>query len=228
LTRSDRQSITDILQVCPLFAGLKKGEIEEFARIADLRRLERGQLLFSQGDLAQAFFVLARGRMRVYKLAASGREQTLVTPMPGTSFAEAALFADKRYPAYCSALDDSEIVVIDKGKFLKFVESHPQVSLNMIALMAERLRMFAGKIEQLSLMGVVPRLAEYLLNHADDKCDIALDLPKSELASLLGTVPETLSRALAKLKANGLIKEVESKIHINDRQMLEEVAANPD
>jgi CRP/FNR family transcriptional regulator len=228
MPKSDRQSITDVLQVCPLFAGLKKAEIEEIAGLADLRRLERGQLLFSQGDQAQAFFVLARGRMRVYKLAASGREQTLVTPMPGTSFAEAALFADKRYPAYCSALDDSEIVAIDKARFLKFVEGHPQVALNMIAQMAERLRMFAGKIEQLSLMGVVPRLAEYLLERADDKCDIALDLPKSELASLLGTVPETLSRALAKLKANGLIKEIESKIHINDRHLLEEVAASPE
>jgi CRP/FNR family transcriptional regulator len=228
MSKTDRLHIIDILQLCPLFAGLKKTEIEEIAQIADLRRLERDQLLFSQGDLAYSFFVLARGRMRVYKLSSSGREQTLVTPMPGASFAEAALFADKRYPAYCSALDDSEIVAIDKARFLKFVEIHPQVALNMIAQMAERLRMFAGKIEQLSLMGVVPRLAEYLLEHTDEKCDVTLDISKSELASLLGTVPETLSRALAKLKANGLIKEVESRIHINDRNQLEEVAASPD
>ena len=208
MTRNDHQRITNILQVCPLFAGLKKGEIEEIGAIAEIRRLDKGQLLFSQGDLAQSFFVLASGRMRVYKLSAHGREQTLVTPMPGTSFAEAALFADKRYPAYCSALDASEIVVIDKNRFLKFVEHHPQVALNMIAQMAERLRLFAGRIEQLSLMGVVPRLAEYLLEHADSNCDIALNIPKSELASFLGTVPETLSRALAKLKANGLIREI--------------------
>lgn len=228
MAKNSLQEIMNALQVCPLFAGLKKGEIEEIARIADMKRVEKGRVLFSQGDLAFAFFVLASGRMRVYKLSASGREQTLVTPMPGSSFAEAALFADKRFPAYCSALENSDIIVIDKSRFLKFVEVHPQVALNMIAQMAERLRLFAGKIEQLSLMGVVPRLAEYLLNRTDDKCDVALDIPKSELASILGTVPETLSRALAKLKANGIIREVEYKIHINDRQALAEVAASPE
>jgi CRP/FNR family transcriptional regulator len=228
MTRDDHRQITNIFNVCPLFAGLKKSEIEEIAAISDLRHLLKGQLLFTQGDLAHAFFVLASGRMRVYKLSSSGREQTLVTPMPGTSFAEAALFADKRYPAYCSALDDSDVIVIDKGKFISFVEKHPQVALNMIAQMAERLRLFAGKIEQLSLMGVVPRLAEYLLEKTDDECDVALDIPKSELASLLGTVPETLSRALAKLKSNGLIKEVGAKIHINDRETLEAVASSPE
>jgi len=172
--------------------------------------------------------VLASGKMRVYKLSSSGREQTLVTPMPGASFAEAALFADKCYPAYCSALDDSDIIVIDKGKFLKFIEVHPQVALNMIAQMAERLRMFADKIEQLSLMGVVPRLAEYLLEHANGENIVALDISKSELASFLGTVPETISRALAKLKGNGLIKETERGIHINERNLLEDVAASPE
>ncbi len=188
MAKTDRQKITDVLQVCSLFAGLKNDEIDEIANISDLRRMERGQLLFSQGDLAQAFFVLARGRMRVYKLASSGREQTLVTPMPGTSFAEAALFADKRFPAYCSALDDSEIVVIDKARFLKFVESHPQVALNMIAQMAERLRLFAGKIEQLSLMGVVPRLAEYLLKHGM----IDLIIERKDLRHMLASLLEML------------------------------------
>jgi len=224
MTSIKGRQISDIFRVCPLFAGLKQNEIDEIAALADLRHLDKGRILFSQGDLALAFFVLAKGKMRVYKLASSGREQTLVTPMPGSSFAEAALFADKRYPAYCSALEDSEIIVIDKSRFLKFVESHPQVALNMIAQMAERLRIFAGKIEQLSLMGVTPRLAEYLLSKSDHNSDVTLDIHKSELASLIGTVPETLSRALAKLKGSGLISESGAKIHIIDRAGLQETA----
>lgn len=222
----DSQKILGILQVCPLFAGLKKHEIDEIARLSDLRHLEKGQILFSEGELARAFYVLSYGKMRVYKLSPTGREQTLVTPGPGTSFAEAALFADKRYPAYCAALEDAEIVVIDKERFLKFVESRPQVALNMIALMAERLRLFAAKIEQLSLMGVVPRLAEYLLKQAGETDEVSLGLTKAELASLLGTVPETLSRALGKLKSNGMIAESGAKIHIEDHDALVEVAAS--
>ena len=183
-------------------------------------------MLFSEGDLARSFFVMIKGKVRVYKLAASGREQTIVTPGPGTSFGEAALFAGQHYPAYCQALEESEIAAVDKIRFLKLVEKHPQIALNMIAIMSERLRIFVHKMEQLSLMGVVPRLAEYLSQKAENKNELSLDIAKSDLASLLGTVPETLSRALGKLKAGGLIEESGSKILIRDRQGLEEIAAS--
>jgi CRP/FNR family transcriptional regulator, dissimilatory nitrate respiration regulator len=228
MNKSISDEILKALKACHLFNGLKKAELENIAELCDLRTLDKGQILFSEGEHAQSFFILIKGRMRVYKLAASGREQILVTPEPVTTFAEAALFADQRYPAYCSASEDSEIFVIDKTRFLRLIESRPQIALNMIALMAERLRGFSHKIEQLSLMGVVPRLAEYLDAQSDGKTEFSLEISKSDLASYLGTVPETLSRAFAKLKSNEIIEEIGTRIHIKDILALKEIASSFD
>ena len=98
----------------------------------------------------------------------------------------------------------------------------------MIALLSQRLKGFAHKIEQLSLMGVVPRLAEYIVQNSDGKTEFGLDISKGDLASLLGTVPETLSRAFAKLKAAGYISESGSIININDTDGLREIAESYD
>jgi len=106
---STNSAISRALAACSLFKGLKGAEIESLAELCEIRHVEKGKQIFSEGDLAQAFYVLASGRVRIFKLAASGREQTLITPEPPMSFAEAALFADQRYPAYCTALEDSDI-----------------------------------------------------------------------------------------------------------------------
>ena len=226
MNQSDFQKAFNIYQVCPLFIGLKKNELEEIAHVSEMISLDKGQVLFSEGDLARSFFVVVKGRVRVYKLASSGREQTIVTPAPGTSFGEAALFAGQHYPAYCEALENSEIAAIDKTRFLKLIEERPQIALNMIAIMSERLRIFIKKIEQLSLMGVVPRLAEYIAQKSQGKNELNLDISKGDLASLLGTVPETLSRAFAKLKSAGLIEETGARILIKDSRALAEIATS--
>ncbi len=214
------------IRSCALFAGLKNSEIDEIASISELKVLGAGQLLFSDGDPASAFYLIAEGRMRIYKLSSTGREQTLITPGPGTSIAEAALFAGGIYPAYAEASEDSELVCIDKNRFLGLIETKPQLAVNMIALLSERLKNFARKIEQLSLMGVVPRLAEYIARHSENDHEFTLKISKGELASLLGTVPETLSRAFAKLKAGGYISESGHEITVNNPDGLAEIASS--
>jgi CRP/FNR family transcriptional regulator len=218
------RQIIDGLRACSLFSGLNKSDIEDIADLLEIVHIRKGQLLFSEGETARAFYVVFRGRMRIYKLSSSGREQTLLTPGPGTSMAEAALFADGKYPAYSAAQEDSELISIDRNRFLELIETRPQIALNMIALLSERLRNFAKKIEQLSLMGVVPRLAEYIVRESKGKVEFPLDISKGDLASILGTVPETLSRAFAKLKAGGYISEIGNAIRINNYEGLIEIA----
>ncbi len=218
------RQIIDGLQACSLFSGLNKNDLENIADLSEIIHIRKGQLLFSEGEIARAFYVVFRGRMRIYKLSSSGREQTLLTPGPGTSMAEAALFADGKYPAYSAAREDSELISIDRSRFLELIKTRPQIALNMIALLSERLRNFAKKIEQLSLMGVVPRLAEYIVHESKGKSEFPLDISKGDLASILGTVPETLSRAFAKLKSGGYIGEIGNAIRINNYEGLIEIA----
>jgi CRP/FNR family transcriptional regulator len=224
MSRSEKRRIIEGLEACSLFSGLNKNDLENIAGLSEIVHIPRGQLLFSEGETAKAFYVVFRGRMRIYKLSSSGREQTLLAPGPGTSMAEAALFADGKFPAYSAAQEDSELISIDRARFLELIKTRPQIALNMIALLSERLRNFARKIEQLSLMGVVPRLAEYIVRESKGKTEFPLDISKADLASILGTVPETLSRALAKLKSGGYIGEIDNAIRINNREGLLEIA----
>ena len=219
-----KEKISNAIKACPLFSGLQKKELEEVIRIAELRRLSNGQLLFSEGDPANYFYVSVSGKVRIYKLSSSGREQTLLTPGFGASIGEAALFADGAYPAYAEAQTDAELVAIEKNRSLELLKSRPQLAVNMIVLLSRRLKGFAQKIEQLSLMGVVPRLAEYIFQNSGAKSEFKLEISKGDLASLLGTVPETLSRAFAKLKAGGYISETGNAININDTEGLREIA----
>ncbi|UCE65713.1 MAG: Crp/Fnr family transcriptional regulator [Candidatus Zixiibacteriota bacterium] len=224
----NKEKISRAVIACPLFSGLQKKELEEIIQIADLKHISGGQLLFSEGDPANYFYITATGKLRIYKLSSSGREQTLMTPKPGTSIGEAALFADGAYPAYAEAQSDAELVSIEKNRFLELLKSRPRLAVNMIALLSQRLKNFAHKIEQLSLMGVVPRLAEYIIQNSDGKTEFRLEISKADLASLLGTVPETLSRAFAKLKAGGYISETGNAINIDDPEGLREIASSYD
>jgi len=223
---SDRQDIYDVLETCPLFAGLGKGDLGKIASSSDLVILDKGRILFCQGDPATAFYVVVSGKMRVYKMSSSGREQTLATIGPGVSIAEAALFDNGSYPAYSDAVEKSELIKINKKNFLDLIAGRPQIALNMIALLSVRLRKFTTKIEQLSLMGVLPRLADYISRNSDGKSEFELDISKGELASLLGTVPETLSRAFGKLKSGEYIEESGNTIRIISIDGLRELAKN--
>jgi CRP/FNR family transcriptional regulator len=224
LNKSSKEKIYKGLESCVLFKGLRKNELEEISHLSEIVGIKKGKILFTEGDTARAFYVVCSGRIRVYKLSSSGREQTLKTFGAGDSVAEAALFSDSRYPAYSVAQDDSELIRIDREEFVRLIEKKPQIGLNMIALLSGRLRDFARQIEQLSLMGVVPRLAEYITQNSKGKTELALDISKGDLASLLGTVPETLSRAFAKLKSGGYIHETGNAIHINNPAGLSELA----
>lgn len=218
--------IARVLESCPLFKGLNEEQTKQISLLAEMVTVRKGRMIFSEGEFAEAFYVVADGGITIFKLSASGREQILKSCGPGSSFAEAALFADGKYPAYARAQEDSRVIRLKRDAFFNLINSNPQIALNMIAMMSERLRGFTRKIEQLSLMGVVPRLADYIARNSDGKAEFVLDISKGELASLLGTVPETLSRAFAKLKSSGYISEVGSAIHINDREALTQIAAN--
>jgi CRP/FNR family transcriptional regulator len=222
---SNNSKIINTLKACILFSKLSEKEICEIADISTLTSIKAGQVLFNDEDPARAFYIVISGQMRIYKLSASGREQTLLTPGPGISIAEAAIFSGDKYPAYVSAVTDAELICIGKDNFLNLLKKRPQIAINLIGLLSERLKIFARKIEELSLMGVVPRLAAFLLDKSTDN-KVSLDISKGELASMIGTVPETLSRALAKLKAGGFITEKDNVVEINNPDGLSEIVTN--
>jgi len=211
-----------------MFSGLTKAQHEALAALAFVKTYAKGQAILVEGAEATGFHSIVSGRVRVFKLSTEGKEQILHVFGPGDTFGEAAVFAMHRYPAHAEALETCTTLLFPKQPFVDLVSKEPSLALNLLADLSKRLHRFTNLIEDLSLKEVPGRLAAHLLYLSErqgDSDDLVLELPKTQLASLLGTIPETLSRILARMAREGLIESGEARrIRILDRVSLEEIA----
>jgi CRP-like cAMP-binding protein len=210
----------------PLFAGLSKAQYEALARICVRRSCRKWERLFSEGDEGIGFYMVVTGRVKIFKVSVEGKEQILHLFGPGESFGEVSVFTGQGFPADAVAAVQTVLLFFPRLAFSALIQKDPTLALNMLAQLSGRLRHFAGLIEDLSLKEVPGRLAKYLLYLSGKNSDgeVALDVSKGQLASLLGTIPETLSRILAKMNRQGLIRLRGAQILILDRQGLEQIA----
>lgn len=222
----------DLLRRCPLFAGLKEEDLKRIRAIASLKKVEKKEILFSDGEEARGFYVILSGKIKLYKVSAEGKEQILHIVSAPDAFAEAALFLEGSYPAFAEALTDCQLLFFPKRDFIRLIEKNPQLSINMIVTLSHYLKRFASLIEELSLKEVSSRVAKYLIDlqmkstkEGKSPKEVELDLSKTQLALKLGTISETLSRTLAKMKAKGIIDVKRNKILILNREALEELAS---
>lgn len=214
-----------ILRQSPLFAGTTDEDIAAILRICKVKEYERGEVLFDEGDMAQGFYIVAAGRVKVYKLSPEGKERILHVVQPGGNFAEAAIFADGLYPASAEPLEKSTLIFFPKRDFLDLLTAQGRIAINMIGGLSRFLRLFAGQIEELTFRDVPSRLARYLLELSNER-NGAVELPtsKSAIASRLGTVSETLSRTFRKLSDEGLIRVEGKTVVILDADRLSDLA----
>ncbi|MEI8181202.1 MAG: Crp/Fnr family transcriptional regulator [Desulfomonile sp.] len=223
----DCVGIIENIAAIPLFEGLPSDNHSDLASIATEKRFARGETVFSEGQAGSGFFVVISGRVKIFKLSAEGKEQILHIFGPGEPFGEAPVFEGRRFPAHAVALDDSLFFFFPRSSFVGLIRRNPSLSLNMLAVLSRRLRRFAALVDDLSLKEVPGRLAAHLLYLSDGKDgahELVLDIPKGQLAGLLGTIPETLSRILTKMVRQRLIESNGPRVKILDRKGLEDLA----
>ncbi len=220
--------LTKQIALMPLFEGLPPKQYEALASIVVDQTLKRGQMIFSEGDEGTGFFMIVSGRVKIFKLSAEGKEQILHIMGPGEPFGEVAVFSGKRFPASAQGLMETRVFFFPRAAFMELIGKDPTLAANMLAVLSARLRKFAALVEDLSLKEVPGRLAAYLLSLSDRRkgaAHVELEVSKNQLAALLGTIPETLSRILARMGTQKLIKATGRRIQIVDRQQLEELAS---
>jgi CRP/FNR family transcriptional regulator len=207
------KSIIEILAEAPIFNGLTGEDLDQIRAIAVERFYGRGKAVFFEGEPGEGFFVVADGKVKIYKLSPEGKEKILHIYGPGQPFGEVPVFAGKRFPANAQTLAKSRLLFFPRAEFIRLITENPSLALNMLAVLSSRLRQFTVQIESLALKEVPARLAAYLVYLAKEQGSseaVNLDISKGQLASLLGTIPETLSRIFARMSGVGLI-EVEGK-----------------
>lgn len=208
------------------FGGLRAEDRDALIELGQRREAASGSILFHHGDPYRGFYLLLVGAVHIYRLSESGRMLVLHVIRPGESFAEVPLFEgaeDLTYPATAETLEDSTLLFFSAEAFLSFVDTHPRTALHMLGQMAKRLRGAVRQLDAVSLQGVQERLARHLVEQVPTVPDdpdrppvVELDIPKSVLAAELGTVPETLSRALRALEEKDLIRSEASEIALTD------------
>lgn len=216
-----------ILKMSHLFSELEDRSLDEIASASSIKTYGVGESFFLDGDPVHSFFIVGSGRVKVFKLSPDGKEQILMIAEPGDSFAEAAMFAGGRYPASATALEKSEVVVVNRDRFFGVLQRDHNLAINLIARLSELLRKLTRLVEGLSLTDVTTRLGKHLLDLLPDTdtndMTVTLTEKKTVLASTLGTIPETLSRSLARLSREKIITVEGATIQILDRQRLQQL-----
>jgi CRP/FNR family transcriptional regulator len=217
----------DVIATIPLFNGLPPDQLQAIKNIAIEKQINKGEMVVSEGDEGKGFFIIAEGRVKVFKVSAEGKEQILHIFGPGQPFGEVPVFAGQRFPANAQAIDKARVWFFPRAAIVDLITANPSLALNMLSEMSRKLRLFAAQIENLSLKEMPARLASYLIHLADEQGQgetVALKISKGKLASILGTIPETLSRVFAKLSQTHLIRVEGKNITLLDRDGLEDLA----
>lgn len=209
----------EIIASSILFDGLPADQVEALADIAIIKNYEKGENIFFEGDLGIGFYVVGKGKVKISKISFAGKEHILHIFGGGEPFGEVPVFNGRPFPATAEALIATKALFFPREKFVRLVEANPSLALNMLAVLSFRLRKFANQIENLSLKEVPARLANYLVYLSEEQENgeiVELDISKGQLASLLGTIPETLSRIFSKMNDEGLIEVNGKRITLLD------------
>ncbi len=217
----------EIIGSALIFQGLPKQQLEQINDVAVSRNCARGEMVFMEQDEGNGFYLVAEGMVKIFKVSPSGKEQILHVFGPGEPFGEVPVFSGKRFPANAETIRKSRLLFFPRTAFLNLITAHPSLALNMLAVLSMRLRQFTNQVENLSLKEVPARLAAYLLylSTEQERDDfVTLDISKGQLASLLGTIPETLSRILTRMNKQGLIETKDRTIRLMNREGLESLS----
>lgn len=221
----------ETLRSIPLFSELSIQQLRNITSISSLNQFAKHQIIFREGDYYKGFYILLKGSIKVYKINPDGKEFVVHIVKPLNVFADIPLFEGGNYPVNAEALEDSIAIFIPKDRFLEIIRNEPEIALKMLAGFAKRLKSLVNQLEDISLMEVPNRLAKYLLKEIKTSGTenypepfIKLSVPKSTVASYLGTITETLSRAFKKLQNEGIIKVKGKIIIVTNLKKLKELA----
>lgn len=222
-----RADLSAVLEKTALFSSLTQPELHLLAARTVRKLFSAGELLFSEGEPCSGLHIIVRGRVRIFKTSARGREQVLAENVPGESIAEIPIFDGGPYPASAVAVEDADLAFISRRDFNAYCLEHPEVALKVLSVVGARLRRLVGIIEELSFTTIRQRLISALIKLAQNEGKttargIEFQLPSThqELAHQLGTVRELISRNLMRLQAEGLLDVDARQIVVKDMKGL--------
>ena len=215
----------ELIKAIPYFSGLSPAELDSLKGLIFETTAERGEFILLESEPADALYFVVSGVMKVFKTSADGREQILQIVRPGESFNDAPVFDGGPNPASAQAMGPVVLYGINNSDMGAILRTHPQVALNVIHVLSQKLRHLVSLVEDLSFKHVTARLAKILLEYAGDGVGSAKPrLTQQEMAAMAGTAREMIGRSLKELEVEKIIRLEHHRIVVTDKEALKKWA----
>lgn len=219
--------ILNTLRRTPLFQSISPEILKQINTLSNKRFFKKNREIFIQGDSADCFYIILKGWVKLYRISKEGNEVIIHVFGPGESFAEAAVFSERRiYPVYAEAIEDAELIEISRQFFVNKIIEDSNFALSMLASIASRQHFLVQQIEQVTTRSASQRIGSFMIrfcrkteNKKENHWLVDLPYDKSVICSRLNIKPETFSRALHKLEEHG-VKQENRRILIVDMESL--------
>ena len=203
------------VSLVPIFNHLEDEQLDEIMKTTRSVTYKKNELIYHAGDESDSLYIINKGRVRIYRLSDSGKEQLVRMLNPGEFTGEMALFSESTHESYAEAIVDTKICMIKRSDLQEFLLKYPSIALKVIAEFSSRLEASEKQTTRFSTEKVETRIALYLAESLNDEelgaAEFTLPMSKKDLASYLGTTPETISRKFNDLEEKGYIKQITHK-----------------
>jgi CRP/FNR family cyclic AMP-dependent transcriptional regulator len=217
-----------------IFRSLDDQQRSQVERLIIYTIYPSGQVFHSPHEVGDQLFVLRSGRVRIYKLSPEGRALTLIVLEPPTIFGEMTLIGQRIHDTFAETMSECVVGVIGRDTLRQVLERYPQVSLALMELMGQRLRAMENKLADIAFKSVPQRLASVLLSLAGVSPGLptgstppsALRYTHQQLADMIGSYRETVTKAIGELREAGLIRIEDETIVLTDLPQLQKIAGS--
>ncbi len=192
-----------------------------FGNIGSVRNFKKGEIIYHQGDLAQNFCYLKKGKVKVFMTSVDGMEKTLNTVSTGEIFGEGAFFDKKPRVSSAIAQSEAQVIMIDEPTLTELFSQNPKLAFRLLEILANRIRLLSFQLDSMTFLQADARIARILL---ENESDGIISLTHEEIADVVGVSRVTVSKILGKLTKKGILSTEYRKIIIKDSKYLEEIS----
>jgi CRP-like cAMP-binding protein len=226
------EEIEAVLRVTPVFQKLTADDRRKVAEVASVRQYAKGRIIFEQDAPSDAFYTIASGRVKIFRMLPAGKDLILEVFGRGDPLGALAAYDGRPFPASAAALEDTTCVVIPRTEFFRLLEEHPSLVRGLMQGLTLRLVELTNRLAELSGSRIEPRFARLFLKLAGEMgraerggTFVPLALSRQELADMTGTTIETGIRIMSRWGKQGIVRTDKDGFVILDRLALESAAA---
>lgn len=213
----------DFLKASPFFAGFSTANLGALSQRVFEKRLARGEMALNEGAYSGALYFVAEGVVKLFKTSLEGKEQIISLMRPGESFNDVPMFDRGPAPVNAQALGAVLLYGLQREDLDIMLKQYPELSQNIIRVLAKRIRYLITLVEDLSFRSVVSRVAKILLKNLGDQASPGPRLTQRDMAAMAGTAREVVSRSLKYLEDEKLIEIRRHQIAIRNKKGLEQI-----